>query len=124
MTLIPARIADQIPELGSTSEVPIAKRSVYVRFHLPGSNWQWYVLEYDGHDRCWGFILSGRFAVPGEFSLAELGALEILDGRNRKRVIECDLELPPATLAALSQQEPAIRELLTQMHHQLVELES
>jgi hypothetical protein len=51
---IPANVAKRIPPYTGVEKDP-AKLTAFVRFYNPASRDAWYVCEYDGADKCWGF---------------------------------------------------------------------
>ena len=69
MQLLPAEIREQLPPLYSQEQV--ADPMVICKFFTPDSQWTWYVLEFDGEDICFGYII-GFEAELGYFSLSEL----------------------------------------------------
>ena len=72
MKLMTEELKRKIPPLYSQENVedPI----VYVKYFLPGTNWTWYVLEFDGKDTFFGYV-DGIYPELGYFSLSELEKL-------------------------------------------------
>ena len=69
MNLLTKQLRDQIPPLYATEDDddPI----VQAKFFTPDSNWTWYVLEFDGEDIFFGYVI-GHYPEYGYFSLKEL----------------------------------------------------
>ncbi len=72
MKLLTKKLRQEIPPLYSTEgdEDP----EVQARFFTPDSSWTWYVLEFDGEDIFFGYVI-GHEAEYGYFSLRELQAV-------------------------------------------------
>lgn len=70
-SLIPADIQGKIPGLYKTEETKIPDKIAHIRLADTGSNWQWYVIEFDGNDICWGLVW-GHEVEYGYFSLTEM----------------------------------------------------
>lgn len=78
----------QIPGLYSTEDVPIPDKIIYLHFFIGGCDW--YISEYDGTDRFFGFaILNDDFEMAewGYISFKELQAIKV----NGWLEIDCDL---------------------------------
>ena len=59
----------KLPPLYSTEKC--ADPIVYAKLFTPDSGWTWYVLEFDGEDLFFGFVI-GLDSELGYFSLSEL----------------------------------------------------
>ena len=64
----------KLPQLYATEHLEPEDKMIWVKLFTPWSNWTWYVIEYDGRDRCWGFV-KGLDAEFGYFSIKELSEL-------------------------------------------------
>ncbi len=67
-----------IPKLYGTEHEMLADKIVHAHFFIGGCDW--YVIEWDGEDICWGFaILNGDIqnAEFGYFSLDELKSIRV-----------------------------------------------
>jgi len=96
MKLLTKELANKIPKLYETEEVPVSNKVALVKLFHPVSNWTWYVMEYDGKDTCWGLVV-GHETELGYFSLSELDAIESpFDIR-----VERDIFFRPTTVAEL-----------------------
>lgn len=71
MQLLTKELTRKIPKLYQTERVELPYKVAYAKFFHPISNWQWYVIEYDGQDSCWGLAV-GQETEFGYFSLQEL----------------------------------------------------
>jgi len=71
MQLLTKELAQKIPRLYQTEHVGLPDKVAYAKFFHPVSNWQWYVIEYDGLDTCFGLVV-GHDTEFGYFSLQEL----------------------------------------------------
>jgi hypothetical protein len=88
----------RIPVLYSTEGVKAGEKLIYMHFFLGSSDW--FVVEFDGDDRFFGFVcLNGwrEFAEWGYFSFKELKELQmkqpiVVDGRRDVLFleVECD----------------------------------
>ena len=72
MELLPPTVRAKIPPLYATEneEDP----TVWVKFFDPFSQWTWYVIEFDGHDLCYGYVI-GNVSELGYFRLVDLAHL-------------------------------------------------
>jgi len=79
----------KIPKLYETEEVSLKEKLIYLHFFIGGCDW--YIAEFDGHDRFWGFaILNNDFQMAewGYASFKELKDIKINDCFE----IDCELE--------------------------------
>jgi hypothetical protein len=69
MNLLTDELREQLPPLyeQETEEDPW----VYCKFFTPDSSFTWYVLEFDGEDILFGYVV-GQFSELGYFALSEL----------------------------------------------------
>jgi hypothetical protein len=72
--LLLAQHRKALPKLGDTEHAKQSDVKVVAKFFTPDSNWTWYVTEFDGNDRCFGFVC-GLEKEFGYFSLRELQAV-------------------------------------------------
>ncbi|HSX05410.1 MAG TPA: DUF2958 domain-containing protein [Candidatus Saccharimonadales bacterium] len=70
-TLLTKDLKRRLPGLYETELVPVAEKMALAKLFHPVSNWQWYVIEYDGQDTCFGLVV-GHETECGYFSLEEL----------------------------------------------------
>ncbi len=98
MRLMTKELREKIPELYSTEgdEDPL----VYARFFTPDANWTWYVLEFDGEDTFFGYVI-GHYPELGYFSLGELESIRGPLGLP----IERDLHFESPRLSTVLQRE-------------------
>ena len=75
MKLLTQDIINKVPKLYETEHLELEDKMIYAKFFAPWSNWTWYLIEFDGKDRCFGFV-KGHEAEFGDFSLNELASLE------------------------------------------------
>lgn len=97
MQLMTEELKQEIPAIyaQSKSSDPI----VYAKFFDPGSNWTWYVTEFDGDDEFYGLV-KGQFEEMGNFSLKALQS-----HRGRLGIgIERDLHFTPCPLSQARKQ--------------------
>ena len=68
-SLMTAELRSKLPELYATEndKDPV----IWAHFTAPASGWDWYVTEFDGQDRLFGYVV-GFEAELGYFSLSEL----------------------------------------------------
>jgi hypothetical protein len=71
MKLLTKEIADKIPRLYKTENVPLPEKIAYTKFFYPANQWTWYAVEFDGKDTLWGLVV-GHETECGYFSLNEL----------------------------------------------------
>lgn len=69
MKLLTQDIIKSLPPLQST--IRVIDPLVRCKFFLPGTGWTWYVIEYDGQDLFYGYVI-GLERELGYFSLSEL----------------------------------------------------
>ena len=75
MNLLTKEIVSNLPKLYETEDVEIEDRVLHAKLFTPWTNWTWYIIEFDGEDRCFGYV-KGHDAEFGYFSLKELASLE------------------------------------------------
>ena len=78
MSLLTKAITRRIPRMYETEYLETSEKEAQVKLFLPGTAWTWYVVEFDGNDRCFGLVDSG-YDNPvefGYFSLDELSQLK------------------------------------------------
>ena len=101
MELMPSNLAQNIPALYATERLPLAEKTVQLKWFTPWSSWTWWVIEYDPADRiAWG-IVCGHETEWGYFSLDELQAVRGPGGLT----VERDLHFSPRTVADLVTKE-------------------
>jgi hypothetical protein len=93
MNLLPAHIRKQLPKLYATEHVKPADKVSVVRLYTPDSSWIWHVVEFDGKDTLYGFVI-GLEAEWGYISLSELQSVRGPLGLR----IERDLYWRPKTM--------------------------
>jgi hypothetical protein len=97
MKLITQDVAKSIPELYSGEEIPVAAKRVPLKIFDPGGRLTLYVLEYDGKDTLFGYMVSPLGSDCDEFGYSSLQELSAV--RNRFGVkLERDLHWDPETL--------------------------
>ena len=96
MLLLTKAIRKELPRLYSQENIedPV----VHCKFFTPWSNWTWYVLEFDGEDRFFGWV-SGHEQELGYFSLKEL--MDVTGPMGLK--IERDMYFEPSPLSKVKQ---------------------
>jgi len=75
MKLLTKEITNKLPKLYETEEVETEDKVIQAKLFTPWTNWTWYVIEFDGEDRCFGFV-KGFDAEFGYFSLKELASIQ------------------------------------------------
>lgn len=91
--LMTKELARKVPPLGATEDErdPIA----FCKLFTPGSDWSWYLTEYDPETREAFGLVHGDYEEIGYFNLDEL---ESLCGPNGQR-IERDVEWKPRRIS-------------------------
>lgn len=69
MALLTEEIRGKLPSLYSTEREQ--DPTVWLKFFIPIAGWTWYVIEYDGEDLFYGFVI-GFEKELGYFRLSEL----------------------------------------------------
>ena len=69
MNLLTQEIISSLPKLQAT--VNEVDPLVRCKFFLPGTGWTWYVIEYDGEDLMYGYVV-GLERELGYFSFKEI----------------------------------------------------
>jgi hypothetical protein len=92
MQLLTNELKAKLPKLYATENEkdPIC----YIKFFTPDSSWSWYVTEFDGIDRFFGYVC-GLSNELGYFSLAELESTTGAMGLH----IERDISFTPTKLS-------------------------
>jgi len=90
--LLTKKLREDIPPLYSTEDEddPV----VHAKLFTPDSSWTWYVLEFDGEDLLFGYVI-GHYAELGYFSLSGLQKVRGPFGLP----IERDLHFEPTRLS-------------------------
>ena len=104
MIQVPKELLASIPPLGADPDTPLRDTLVHARFFDPASSWQWYVIEFDGHETFFGLILSRRVAVAGQFTLTELSSIDAHPSEDGPGII-LDTEFQPKTVAELGEKQ-------------------
>ena len=71
MKLLPDSLRRRLPPLYATEHIPPAHKIAVVKYFTADSSWTWYGVEFDHHDRFFGFVI-GQVAEWGYFSLRDL----------------------------------------------------
>ncbi len=108
--LLPHPIRARIPAIGSDMETPFREMVVHARLFDRSGPWQWFILEMDGDDECFGIVLSRAGAVAGRFTLSELQSITGLHGE--PAAVAFDGGFEPRTVGQLVETEPSLRELV------------
>ncbi len=124
MDLLPAELREKIPRLGSAAEVPLDELLVYTKFFDPTSQWRWYVLQFDGENTFFGFVLTTDHALAGQFTLSELQNLRYHHQTLGEVGVERDTYFRPISVAELKKLEPVIGEIFKTSGLKLVNLET
>lgn len=122
LNLLPAELREKIPRLGTDPEVPIDEMMVYTKFFDPTSRWRWYVLQFDGENTFFGFVLTTNHALAGQFTLSELRGLRYHHQRLGDVGVERDTYFRPLTVKALCEVEPVMQQAFKSSGLNLVDL--
>jgi hypothetical protein len=96
-TYIPEEARSKIPKLYVTERE--SDPTCQLKLFTPDSNWTWYLIEWDGDDLCFGFVV-GHDQELGYFSLADIG--EVRGGLGLP--VERDLYFTPCRLSEVRRQ--------------------
>jgi len=96
--LLTKELRRKIPSLYSTEND--ADPIVQAKFFTPDSNWTWYIIEFDGKDIFYGYVV-GFEAELGYFSLSELENVRGPFGLK----VERDLHFKPIPLSKITSGE-------------------
>ncbi len=80
---------EQVPNFYETEEKPLKEKVIHLHFFLGGCDW--FVVEFDGCDIFWGFVVLNNdleMAEWGYFSLSELTTIRTRQGIE----VDCQLE--------------------------------
>ena len=97
MKLLPTALRNRIPLLYATEDEP--DPTVWAKFVCRISGWEWYVIEFDGADICFGWV-KGFEPELGYFSLAEIASIHELGGTS---VVLRDPHFAPCPLSQVKQ---------------------
>ena len=79
---------NEIPKLYSTEEIPLKEKLIQLHFFI--GNTDFYIIEYDGKNMFWGFVI-----LNGDMEMAEFGYVDFEEIKsiraNGWQEIECDL---------------------------------
>ena len=91
---LPEDLKPKIPPLYATESE--TDPTIWVKLFTPDSNWTWYITEFDGEDRCFGFVV-GHEAELGYFLLSDIAF-----ARGRLGLpVERDLHFTPCPLSTV-----------------------
>lgn len=79
---------DRIPKLYETESIPIKDKTIHLHFFLASSDW--YIVEYDGEDLFFGYVI-----LNGDLECAEWGYVSFGELKSLKiglLEIDCELE--------------------------------
>lgn len=93
-TYVPQPLREQIPRLYASADEK--DPMVWIKLFTPDASWTWFIIESDGNDLCFGFVV-GHEAELGYFSLAELATIRGPLGLR----IERDLWFTPRRLSTV-----------------------
>lgn len=98
MRLMTGKLQERIPGLYCTEceDDPV----VYAKFFTPDASWTWYVLEFDGEDLCFGYVI-GHYPELGYFSLEEIESVRGPLGLS----VERDRNFAPTRLSGVMKRE-------------------
>ncbi len=94
MGLLTDDLRAKLPPLYSTEREP--DPMVWMKFSIPAAGWIWYVVEFDGEDLFYGFVI-GFEKELGYFRLSELEAVGVEVGIH----VERDERFRPARLSQI-----------------------
>lgn len=94
---MPAAVKSKIPKLYSQENNP--DPTVWLKFFSPYSNATWYITEFDGRDRMFGWADLGMGG--GELGYISLSELEEAN-RNGLPLVERDLSFRPVPLSKVA----------------------
>ena len=98
-TYVPEDVRPTLPRLYASEGE--SDPTVWLKLFTPDANWSWYVIEWDGEDLCFGFVV-GHDQELGYFSLADIR--EVRGGLGLP--VERDLYFTPCPLSAVRQRHP------------------
>lgn len=124
MDLLPAELREKIPRLGADTDVPLDEMIVYTKFFDPTSQWRWYVLQFDGENTFFGFVLTSSNALAGQFTLSELEGLRYHHQTLGEVGVERDTYFRPVTVKMLREMEPVMQDAFKSSGLNLVDLEN
>ncbi len=103
MELLTPELRQLLPPLDSQKDV--SDPMVFCHFFLPDTNWDWYVIEFDGIEIFYGW---SSFVVqePGTFYLSELRVTRGLLGMP----VERDVNFTPMRLSEVKKRHTSIEE--------------
>ena len=67
-----------VPRLYQTEDIPLKDKPVYLHFFIGNSDW--YVMEFDGADTFWGFVILNndfQMSEQGYFSFQEISSIRV-----------------------------------------------
>ncbi len=91
MNRLRVELGPEIPKLGATENDP--NPTAYVRFYEMRAGWVWYVIEYDGDDSLYGYVV-GFEREYGCFNLSELESIDWPVGPG----VRCDRTFTPTPM--------------------------
>ena len=75
MKLLTKDLINKIPALYETEHQEPEDKMIHAKLFTPWTTWTWYVIEFDGEDKCFGFV-KGHDAEFGYFSLREVASIQ------------------------------------------------
>ena len=77
----------EIPRLYETENTPLEDKLIYLHFFIASSDW--YIVEFDGDDIFWGFVILGGDYLNAEWGYIPFSELREINVRGLE--IDCDL---------------------------------
>jgi hypothetical protein len=89
----------KFPQLGDTLSENVREMTALLKMELTGTDKAWYVVEYDGTDKCFGFFVDETIE-PMYFSLGELNQ-ELNQLETSKHKIKIDPNFEQITISKI-----------------------
>lgn len=96
---IPEELRGKIPQLYATERE--ASPTAWVKLFTPDAGWTWYLIEFDGDDTCFGYVV-GHEAELGYFLLSDIACARGVLGMP----VERDLSFQPKPLEEIKNRHP------------------
>jgi Protein of unknown function (DUF2958). len=96
---IPEELRHKIPALYATEKE--TNPTIWVKLFTPDAGWTWYIIEFDGDDLCFGFVV-GHAAELGYFLLSDIACARGGLGLP----VERDLSFQPKYLEEIKNKHP------------------
>jgi hypothetical protein len=117
MALLPDSVREIIPPADPESQNSLKDATAVVRFYEPSSQWEWFVIGFDGIETFSGVITNGKLALAGNFTLSELEGMGSI--QTGSKTVERDDQFEPQPISRIAEGREPVQQLLEEVESRL-----